>query len=30
MGILKMSNVQWDALSFAQQKELVSDTLSGD
>lgn len=30
MGILNMSSEQWDALSFAQQKELISDTLSGD
>ncbi len=30
MGILNMSSEQWDALSFAQQKELIADTLSGD
>lgn len=30
MGILNMSSEQWDALSFSQQKELVSDTLTGD
>jgi hypothetical protein len=30
MGILNLSSEQWDALSLAQQLELVSDTLSGD
>lgn len=30
MGILNLSSEQWDALSLAQQFELVSDTLSGD
>lgn len=30
MGILNLSSEDWDALSFAQQKELITETLSGD
>lgn len=30
MGFLNMSSEQWDALSFTEQKELISDTLAGD